>query len=41
MFTLFVSVPADCLANEYTSRMVVEHCHANIPAEEAHIKWYR
>jgi starch phosphorylase len=33
-------VPADRPANYYTPRMVANHCHANIPAEEAHIKWY-
>jgi starch phosphorylase len=36
-----ITVPADRLADDYTPRLVAEHCHANIPAEEAHIKWYR
>jgi starch phosphorylase len=35
------TVPADRPADDYTPRLVAEHCHANIPAEEAHIKWYR
>ena len=35
------TVPADRPAGGYTPRLVAEHCHANIPAEEAHIKWYR
>ena len=34
-------VPADRPADDYTPRLVADHCHANIPAEEAHIKWYR
>jgi starch phosphorylase len=33
-------VPADRPANYYTPPMVAKHCHANIPAEETHIKWY-
>ncbi len=36
-----VLVPADRPADDYTPRLVADHCHANIPAEEAHIKWYR
>ncbi len=36
-----ITVPADRPADDYTPRLVAEHCHANIPAEEAHIKWYR
>jgi len=35
------TVPADRPAGDYTPRLVAGHCHANIPAEEAHIKWYR
>jgi starch phosphorylase len=35
------TVPADRPAENYTPRLVPFHCHANIPAEEAHIKWYR
>jgi starch phosphorylase len=35
------TVPADRPADHYTPRLVPDHCHANIPAEEAHIKWYR
>jgi len=35
------TVPADRPAEDYTPRLLAEHCHANIPAEEAHIKWYR
>ncbi|MGZ5059966.1 MAG: DUF3417 domain-containing protein, partial [Methylobacter sp.] len=34
------TVPADRPADHYTPRLVPAHCHANIPAEEAHIKWY-
>ena len=34
-------VPADRPADDYTPRLVADHCHANIPAEETHIKWYR
>ncbi len=34
------TVPADRPAGDYTPRLVAEHCHAKIPAEEAHIKWY-
>jgi len=35
------TVPADRPAEDYTPRLVANHRHANIPAEEAHIKWYR
>ena len=35
------TVPADRPADHYTPRLVPIHCHAYIPAEEAHIKWYR
>ena len=35
------TVPADRPAHHYTPRLVPDHCHANIPAEEARIKWYR
>ncbi|WP_262966003.1 alpha-glucan family phosphorylase [Methylobacter psychrophilus] len=35
-----LTVPADRPADHYTPRIVANHCHANIPAEEAHIKWY-
>lgn len=35
------TVPADRPADHYTPRLVANHRHANIPAEEAHIKWYR
>jgi starch phosphorylase len=35
------TVPADRPADYYTPRLVPDHCHANIPSEEAHIKWYR
>ena len=35
------TVPADRPAADYTPRLVAVHSHANIPAEEAHIKWYR
>ncbi len=34
------TVPADRPANHYTPRLVPDHSAANIPAEEAHIKWY-
>jgi starch phosphorylase len=34
------TVPADRPADHYTPRLVPDHCHVNIPAEEAHIKWY-
>ncbi len=34
------TVPADRPADQYTPRLVPDHCHANIPSEEAHIKWY-
>lgn len=34
-------VPADRPSNDYTPRLVPIHTYANIPAEEAHIKWYR
>ncbi len=36
-----ITVPDDRPAGDYTPRLVAGHCHANIPAEEAHIKWYR
>jgi starch phosphorylase len=36
-----ITVPADRPSGHYTPRLVPDHCHANIPAEEAHIKWYR
>ena len=35
------TVPADRPTDDYTPRLVAAHRHANIPAEEAHIKWYR
>lgn len=35
------TVPADRPLQHYTPRLVPNHCHASIPAEEAHIKWYR
>lgn len=35
------TVPADRPADHYTPRLVPFHRHANIPNEEAHIKWYR
>ena len=35
------TVPADRPAKDYTPRLIADHRHANIPAEEAHIKWYR
>jgi starch phosphorylase len=35
------TVPADRPADDYTPRLVPAHDHANIPAEEFHIKWYR
>ncbi len=35
------TVPADRAADDYTPRIVPDHRHANIPAEESHIKWYR
>jgi starch phosphorylase len=34
-------ISADRPADDYTPRLVAEHSYANIPAEEAHIKWYR
>jgi starch phosphorylase len=34
-------VPADRPADHYTPGLVPDHCYANIPSEEAHIKWYR
>ncbi|MGZ5000887.1 MAG: alpha-glucan family phosphorylase, partial [Methylomonas sp.] len=34
-------IPADRPLHHYTPRLVPNHCHASIPAEEAHIKWYR
>ncbi|MEI6332980.1 MAG: alpha-glucan family phosphorylase [Methylococcaceae bacterium] len=34
------TVPADRPTDHYTPRLVPYHCHANIPSEEAHIKWY-
>jgi starch phosphorylase len=34
------TVPGDRPADHYTPRIVPDHFHANIPAEEAHIKWY-
>lgn len=40
-FIYETTVPADRAADDYTPRLVPLHCHANIPAEEAHIKWYR
>ena len=40
-FIFETTVPADRPADDYTPRLVADHCHANIPAEEAHIKWYR
>ena len=36
-----ITVPEDRPADHYTPRIVANHCHATIPAEEAHIKWYR
>ncbi len=36
-----ITVPADHPADDYTPRLLASHRHANIPAEEAHIKWYR
>lgn len=36
-----VTVPADRPADHYTPRLVPNHCHAVIPVEEAHIKWFR
>lgn len=35
------TVPADRPADQYTPRLLADYRHANIPAEEAHIKWYR
>ncbi len=35
------SVPADRPADDYTPRLVANHCYAYVPAEESHIKWYR
>ena len=35
------TVPADRPADHYTPRLVPDHCHAKLPSEEAHIKWYR
>lgn len=35
------SVPADRPFKDYTPRLIANHCHANIPAEDTHIKWYR
>lgn len=35
------SVPADRPADYYTPRLVPNHCHANIPTEDIHIKWYQ
>jgi glycogen phosphorylase len=35
------TVPTDRSADDYTPRLVPAHDHANIPAEEFHIKWYR
>ena len=35
------TVPADRPAADYTPRLVADHRQVNIPAEEAHIKWYR
>jgi len=35
------TVPADSPADHYTPRLLADYRHANIPAEEAHIKWYR
>jgi starch phosphorylase len=40
-FIYEITVPADRPADDYTPRLVAAHCHANIPAEESHIKWYR
>ncbi len=35
------NVSADRPADDYTPRLIADHSYANIPAEEAHIKWYR
>ncbi|MGR8935862.1 MAG: DUF3417 domain-containing protein, partial [Gammaproteobacteria bacterium] len=35
------TAPADRPADHYTPRLLPDHPHANVPAEEAHIKWYR
>ena len=32
-----ITVPVDRLADDYTPRLVANHCHVYIPAEEAHI----
>ncbi|MGR8999817.1 MAG: alpha-glucan family phosphorylase, partial [Gammaproteobacteria bacterium] len=40
-FIYETTVPSDRAADDYTPRLVPGHRHANIPAEEAHIKWYR
>ena len=34
------TVSAGRPADDYTPRLIAEHGHVNIPAEEAHIKWY-
>lgn len=35
------TVPADRPSDHYTPRIVPAHADANVPMEEAHIKWYR
>jgi starch phosphorylase len=40
-FVFEAIVPGDRPVDDYTPRLVANHSFANIPAEEAHIKWYR
>ena len=35
------TVPADRPPDHYTPRLAAYHRYAAIPAEEAHVKWYR